>query len=80
MPMSFPDMQSLVAAAKVHNFRKPKENEKEEDFRKELADHVQNIDLIESMEIRTGKGWDKFDDCDNFSLLARAFHKNVPNK
>ena len=60
MPMDFPDMESLKRAAKVHGFRELNENEAEPEYRAALADHVQLCDIVESMEIRSGKGWDKF--------------------
>lgn len=60
MPMDFPDMRSLKSCAKVHKFRQPQEDESENEYRAALADHVKPIDQIESMEIRTGRGWDKW--------------------
>lgn len=72
MPMDFPDMRSLIDAAEVHKFRQPREGESEADFRLELAHHVESIDLVEAMEIRTGKGWDQFTPRDNASLLIRS--------
>ena len=60
MPMDFPNMQSLINAAEVHQFRKPKEGESEADFRIELANHVFPRDRIESFEIRYGIGWDQW--------------------
>ena len=72
MPMDFPDMASLRRAAEVHKFREPRDGESERDFRHALADHVKDIDLVESMEIRTGKGWDKFNDADNTAMIAEA--------
>lgn len=59
MPRDFPDMDSLVGAAKRHKFREPAEDESEGVYRMQLADHVQSIDLVESMEIRNKVGWDK---------------------
>lgn len=75
MPMDFPDMESLKFAAKVHKFREPKEAESEVDFRRCLSDHVEPIDHIESMEIRTGKGWDKFSKDDKAEMIRRAGFK-----
>ena len=60
MPMSFPDMNSLTRAAQVHNFRKPLEDETEEDYRKALHEHVKPRDQIESFEILFGVGWDQW--------------------
>ena len=71
MPMSFPDMKSLVRAAKVHDFREPLENETEAHYREALADHVAPRDFIESQEIRTGKGWNQWNDDDNRDMLRR---------
>lgn len=76
MPMDFPDFNSLKHAAKLHKFRPPLENETEDAFRTALADHVQPIDLIESMEIRNKVGWDKFTPAQNNKMLLTAFLKN----
>lgn len=75
MPMDFPDMNSLKRAAQVHRFRQPFENEAENDFRTSLANHVQAIDIVESMEIRAKVGWDKFSNLNNLELLARASNR-----
>lgn len=77
MPMSFPDMESLVQAAEVHKFRQLNEGETEAAYRTALADHVQGIDLVESMEIRTGKGWDQWDVDESRELVARGFEKSM---
>lgn len=76
MPMAFPDMDSLKSAAKVHGFRQPNEDEPETEYRTELAKHVEPIDFIESCEIRTSKGWDKFSETDNLNMLSRSFMRN----
>lgn len=75
MPRSFPDMNSLENAARVHKFRQPHEGEDESDYRHALANHVKGIDLVESMEIRSGKGWDAFDEVDNALMLLQAFDR-----
>ncbi len=72
MPMSFPTMQSLINRAKVRNFREPLENESEDVYRKEFADFMRSVDLVESMEIRSGLGWDKQNPTD---FLEGAFGK-----
>lgn len=59
MPRDFPDMASLVGAARRHKFREPADGESEAIYRMQLADHVQSIDQIESLEIRNKVGWDK---------------------
>ncbi len=72
MPMSFPDLESLKHAAKVHNFREMLEGESEELYRHNLADHVTPYSNIEGHEIRTGKGWDKWTAEDNVNLFLYA--------
>ncbi len=64
MPMDFPDMNSLKRCAAISEFRQPHEGEDETTYRAALADHMETIDYIESIEIRNGIGWDK--------LLRRA--------
>lgn len=59
MPMDFPDMNSLKQRASGRGFRQPEPSETEEHYRKALADYVRQIDPVESIEIATGKGWDK---------------------
>lgn len=71
MPMNFPDMDSLKRADKLHGFRQPDENETESAYRGALADHVLQRDLIESQEIRTGHGWDKFTLPEMVEMFAR---------
>jgi len=71
MPMDFPDLRSLEFAAEVHNFRKIKKGETEDEFRSALADHVQSIDYIESLEIRNKVGWDKFTDAQKRDMIIR---------
>ena len=75
MPMDFPDMNSLKFCAKVHKFREPIEGESEESFRLALADHVQPIDYIESLEIRNKVGWDKFSESQNMDMFLRKHLK-----
>ncbi len=60
MPMDFPDLKSLKATAKVHNFRQPDEGETEKEFREALHLHVKSVDTIESFEIKFGVGWNKW--------------------
>lgn len=75
MPMSFPDMDSLKQAAKVHKFRQPNPAESESAFREDLANHVEPIDFIESQEIHSGKSWDQWDERENMDLLIRALDR-----
>ena len=72
MPMSFPEMNDLLAAAEIHKFRLPNDGETEAEFREALADHVKPIDFIESQEIRTGKGWDQWNDEDKKDMFRRS--------
>lgn len=54
-------MRSLEWAAKSRGFRSPWPDESEAHYRDRLADFVFPKDRVESMEIRTGQGWDKHD-------------------
>lgn len=75
MPMDFPD--SLLAdTAELHKFREQREDESIDEFRTALANHVQPIDLIESMEIRTSKGWDRFSQAENIDMITRSSKQN----
>lgn len=74
MPMNFPDMKSLIWCAEVHKFRKPNEDETEQEFRTALADHVEPRDFIESQEIRNKVGWDKFSDAQNSEMLFKKMY------
>ena len=69
MPMDFPDMRSLINAAKVHKFRKSNDGETEIQYRQALADHVKLRDFVESEEIRNGSGWDKWNDEQKLACL-----------
>lgn len=61
MPMSFPDMKSLKNRAMQRGFRQPIGGESEDNYRNAFADYMVNVDMVESMEIRSGKGWDEMD-------------------
>lgn len=76
MPMDFPDMNSLKQAAEVHGFRQPNEGESEQEYRAALADHVEPRDFVESCEIRSSRGWDKFTETDTLSMLSRSARRN----
>ena len=75
MPMSFPDMASLLNAAQMWKFHAPNKGESEADYRNALANFVQPKDLIESQEIRTGKGWDKWNDGNKMDMLLRGMKR-----
>ena len=70
MPMNFPDMDSLIRMGEMLKFRKPNEGESESDYRIALADF--DKDPIESQEIRSGNGWDKWNEADKFGMLLDA--------
>jgi len=77
MPMSFPDMDSLVRAAGRHGFRSPNIEESEDDFRESLAVHVAPIDMVESMEIRAKVGWDQWGSIQKIEYLRTAREQNL---
>ncbi len=77
MPMDFPDMRSLKFAAECHKFRQPNEGESEDDYRSELADHVESRDFVESIEIRNKVGWDKFSEGQNKDMLRRSGFRSI---
>ncbi len=72
MPMSFPGLQDLIHAAEIWKFRGVNKDETEADYRVALADHVQSESLIESMEIRTGHGWDQFTEEESRDMVVRG--------
>lgn len=73
MPRSFPDLDSLKWNAQMRNFRQPNEGESENDYRAALAQHVQDLgDMVEAMEIRSGKGWDQWDSHTTQAMLEEA--------
>ena len=71
MPMSFPDIESLKSRADQRGFRQPNEDELESQFRKEFSDFMESVDLVESMEIRTSRGWDEFNEKQKTNMLER---------
>ena len=58
MPMSFPDMKSLMGRAQVRGFRQPHEGEGEDEYRAAFATFMRDVDLVESLEIADSRGWD----------------------
>ena len=71
MPMDFPTFDSLKSHAEMLSFRQPNDGETEEEYRTALADHVEPLDYIESLEIRNKVGWDKFSDSQNRDMIQR---------
>jgi|TARA_R110000824_G_scaffold82768_2_gene207385 hypothetical protein len=71
MPMDFPDMASLTSRATQRDFRQPHEGETEVQFRAAFADFMKPIDLVESMEIRTSRGWDNMNEVQTTEMLAQ---------
>ena len=80
MPLDFPDLNSLLWAAKRHSFRAKDAAESDARYRDALARHVSQIDPVEAMEIRSGRGWDKWDSGDRacFILERTAKAANSP--
>ena len=77
MPMDFPDLESLKRAAKMWKFREIEKGETEDSFRTALANFVADKDLIESQEIRSKVGWDRWSDDQNNATLGRAIIKSM---
>ncbi|MCK5642687.1 MAG: hypothetical protein KAJ19_17900 [Gammaproteobacteria bacterium] len=73
MPMSFPNLQSLVNAAEVWKFRPKRKEESVDEYRTALADYVQPKDQIESGEIRYGVGWDEWTNKQTADHINRLF-------
>ena len=73
MPRSFPTIEHVQRAAYSHGFREMRQGETEDQYRAAVADHVQSRDLVESMEIRTGKGWNAFSEIENLQMILGAF-------
>ena len=76
MPLSFPDMQSLRSRAELRGFRQPFtcstcSPETEDAYRIAFADFMQGVDPCESMEIRTSKGWDEWDQASKTEMVVR---------
>lgn len=72
MPMSFPDMDSLKRRATARNFRQPHEGESEQDFRSSFSTFMRSVDMVESMEISAGSGWDKWSLPQSEKLMREA--------
>ena len=72
MPMDFPTFDSLKRCAEMWKFRQPTDTEDEGQFREALADFVQSRDLVESMEIRSSRGWDRLTPTENRDMLRRG--------
>jgi len=77
--MSFPDYDSLKQIGRIHKFRDPHKNEPEAKYRQALANYVEPIDRIESHEIRTGKGWDMWNDAEQMEMLQRSIIQGDPH-
>lgn len=71
MPMDFPDLNSLKRHAEMLKFRKPNEGETEDAYRMALADYVEPLDFVESLEIRNKVGCDKFTPNQERDMLRR---------
>ena len=71
MPVDFDTPEKVIGHAKMTGFRPPKEGESEANYREAYANHRQSEDSIEAHEIRTGKGWDKWNDKEKKDALRR---------
>lgn len=69
MPMSFPNLDSLMRRAEQRGFRQPVSDESEEEYREAFADFMVSVDRVESAEIRSGRGWDQ--------MMPEEFLKNL---
>lgn len=72
MPMDFPDMDSLIRCAKARGFRDPNVNEIEQEYRNALADFVEDLDFLESWEIRNKMCWDKWSNETVIQMFRKA--------
>ena len=67
MPMTFDTFEQVAPVAKYLNLREPNEGESLEDYRCFVAEH--NPDIIEAMELRSGRPWSEFTGEDKQILL-----------
>ena len=77
MPMTFTDDRLLSRGERL--FRKIKEGEPIADYRAAFADFMEPQDFVKAMEIRTGRGWDKWTDDDVLEALRRNPEKAQRN-
>lgn len=64
MPMDFPDLNTLRRFYDAPGAVPYRAGESEADYRERCARHAETVygDPVEAMEIRSGKGWDRWDD------------------
>ncbi len=67
MPRTFDSFERVQMVARFLSLREPLQNETLEDYRCFVADR--DPDKVEAMELRTGRGWDKFTEKDKTDLL-----------
>lgn len=70
MPMSFPDLASLRRLCDYPERVPYREGETEVEYRERCAVWSKD-DFVQAHEIRTGKGWDEWNDVQNTDLLKR---------
>lgn len=70
MPNNYATLESLKRPAKQHGFRPQAHGESESAYRAALAAHVQPIDPVEAIEIRSGLGWDQHSPVGMLSILT----------
>ena len=67
MPMRFDSFETVEPVAQYLGLRGPLNNETLEEYRCFVADH--DKDILEAMELRTGRPWDEFTSEDRQGLL-----------
>ena len=74
MPMDFPDLRSLKLSFDDPKAVPYKEGEPESEYRERCAVWVETKhgDKIEAMEIRSGKGWDRWNPTMETECLKKA--------
>lgn len=68
MPMTFDSFESVQPLAEYLHLREPFPDESLEDYRCFVADN--DPDIVEAMELRSGRGWAKFTEKDKRDLLG----------
>ncbi len=73
MPMSFPDLKTLRVRYDRENSVPYKDGETEADYREQCAVYMETVwkDHVEAHEVRTGKGWDQWNQVQQTDLLKR---------
>jgi len=72
MPYDMPDLESLKHYASMWRLRIPNENETECEYRAFVASTRK--DPLERMEVKCGKGWDKWNDTDKAAMIIEILY------